>query len=87
MTTIRPNLTPNGGYSPQPQPQDQTKAAAARAFFDAALRQAGAPIPAAATSPATVVSAPQPAVRTAAVQPAETPQKILRPGSLIDIRV
>jgi hypothetical protein len=87
VTTIRPNLTPNGGYSPQSPPQDQAKAAAARAFFDAALRQAGAPAQAAAPAATTATFTLQTAARTAAVQPADAPQKILRPGSLLDIRV
>ncbi|MBX3483621.1 MAG: hypothetical protein KF737_08885 [Phenylobacterium sp.] len=82
---MRPDLLPPGGHGPQAQPQDPAKAAAARAFFDAALRQAGAPTQPAAPMAAT--STAQPALRTAAVQPAEAPQKILRPGSLIDIRV
>ena len=84
VTTIRPNLLPPGGHGPQAQPQDHAKTAAARAFFDAALRQAAAPVQAAAPA---VTAAPQPSARTASVQTDEAPQKVLRPGSLIDIRV
>ena len=84
MTTIRPNLAPPAGQGLPVQPQDQAKAAAARAFFDAALRQAAAPVQAAAPA---ITAAPQPSARTAFVQPDEAPSKVLRPGSLIDIRV
>ena len=88
MTTIRPNLSPPpGGHGPQAQPQDPAKAAAARAFFDAALRQAGGAAQAAAPMATTITPGPQPAGRAGGVQPAEAPQKILRPGSLLDIRV
>ena len=78
MTTIRPNILPQ---NPQagPVPQDAAKLAAAKAFFAAAMGQAQAPAEAA-----------QPAVPPANRAPAsgtEAPQKILRPGSLLDIRV
>ncbi len=60
------------------------KLAAQRAFFAAALGQAQAP---AAATPQ-----PQPQARPASVAripdpAAEPPQRILRPGSLLDIRV
>jgi hypothetical protein len=45
---------------------------------------------AAATPPPAAVQTPVPAVRTVQLQPsanAEAPTKILRPGSLLDIRV
>lgn len=85
MTTIRPNLLPPGGHGPQAQPQDAGKLSAQRAFFEAALRQAGGP--AATAAPAAAAPAAEPAFRAGAVSPQDAPQKVLRPGSLIDIRV
>ncbi len=87
MTTIRPNLYPQ--TQARPQPQDGGKLAAQRAFFDA-LGQAQRSGPATA-APATVAApaaaaAPSARVEATAVS-ADTGQKILRPGSLIDIRV
>jgi hypothetical protein len=65
-----------------PARDDAAKLAAQRAFFQAAMgiapAQAAAPAPAYA-APVRVERTPEPA--TAA------PQKILRPGSLLDIRV
>lgn len=89
MTTIRPNLYPQ--TQARPQSQDGGKLAAQRAFFDA-LNQARAPGQTAApASPAattvTQASTPAPVQRMAAAAPTEQPQKILRPGSLFDIRV
>lgn len=84
MTTIRPNVFPQqpplGG-----QRDDPARLAAQRAFFQAAMGQAQAPVQTAAPT-----AAPQPAQtvnRVADVSPSEAPQKILRPGSLLDIRV
>lgn len=84
LTTIRPT-------GPQPAPQARpasgdgsTKLAAQQAFFAALGKvQAPAAAPAQATAPAAPAVAQ--AIRPAA--PAEAPQRILRPGSLIDIRV
>jgi len=87
VTTIRPNLYPQ--TQPRPQEHDAGKAAAQRAFFDA-LSQARAPTQTAAptaTAAAPSASASAPVQRTAAAAPTEQPQKILRPGSLFDIRV
>lgn len=87
MTTIRPNLYPQ--TQARPQGQDSAKLAAQRAFFDA-LSQARAPAqaqaPAASVSPATAQPAPA-AVQRATATLTEAPQKILRPGSLLDIRI
>lgn len=86
MTTIRPNLYPQ--TQTRPQDQDSAKLAAQRAFFSAALSQAqGAAAPSTTQGAAPAVSsAPAQAPRTAAAPP-EQAQKILRPGSLLDIRV
>jgi hypothetical protein len=85
LTPIRP-AGPNPTPQAQPVQADTAKLAAQKAFF-AALRQAGAPsAPVAAAAPAAPAqAAPTAAARTSA--PAEAPQKILRPGSLFDIRV
>jgi hypothetical protein len=84
VTTIRPNHLPQ---TPQrPQSQDTTKLAAQRAFF-AALGQAQTTAGAAtATVSVSAPAPPAPATRASAGPP-DTPQKILRPGSLFDIRV
>lgn len=84
MTTIRPNLFPQ---TPQRSPnEDSAKLAAQRAFFNAALgetKAAAAPRASAAAPPA---GQPAPVNRIDAAL-SEAPQKILRPGSLLDIRI
>ena len=82
MTTIRPDLLPSSGH--RTQAQDHGKLAAQRQFFAALAEARGAAAPAAAAPPQAVA---QPVAQTVTAQPAEAPQKILRPGSLIDIRV
>lgn len=86
MNPVRPNIWAN--VPPPGQGAGPAKTAAQRAFFDQALGKAtGA---AEAQPQAAVVQAqaqPQPAQRMPTDQPAEQPTKILRPGSLLDIRV
>lgn len=86
MTTIRSNPLPLSGHGAQAQ--DSARLAAQRQFF-ATLRQAqGAAAPAApAVAGPTQSVAPAVVAQTASAPPAEAPQKLLRPGSLIDIRV
>jgi hypothetical protein len=85
VTTIRSNPFPQ--QTPQrPMGQDTSKLAAQRAFFEA-LGKAQAPVQAAPPTAQTTVAAPAPPQRTVAVEPGDQPQKILRPGSLFDIRV
>lgn len=79
LTTIRPNAFPQ--QAPLGGQRDDAKAAAARAFFAAAMGNAQAPV----ASVDTQASAP--VQRAPAAQPAETSQRILRPGSILDIRV
>lgn len=83
VTTIRSNPFPQPGYQP-PVRDDAGRAAAQRAFFAAVSGQtqpvAAAPAEVARPAPAQTVS-------RVAETPAEAPQKILRPGSLFDIRV
>lgn len=84
MTEVRPQFQPNA-YAPgaAAAARDDAKLAMARAFFAKALDQAGAPKPASAPEPATAMSVSA----QAAPAPAQSSQKLLRPGSLIDIRV
>jgi hypothetical protein len=86
VTTIRPNVypqqTPLGG-----QRDDAGKLAAQRAFFEAAMARASGT---AAPSPPVAPAEPAAPPRTAQVAPSahtEAPQRIARPGSLLDIRV
>jgi hypothetical protein len=66
-------------------PATQARAAAQKAFFDAALGRTPAAAP--AVVPART-QAPAPAAVRVQVQPnAEPPSRILRPGSLLDIKV
>jgi hypothetical protein len=85
VTTIRPNVFPQqpplGG-----QRDDAGKLAAQRAFFEAALSRTQGPSAAAAAETAAPVRA-APAATGAAAPGSDAPQKILRPGSLLDIRV
>jgi len=78
---IRPGFPP---ATPQAQRPDSARSAAQRAFFAAASGSA----PQAAQASAD--PAPQPTARPQKIPtslPADPPQKILRPGSLLDIRV
>lgn len=93
MNPVRPNVWANVP-PPGQQGPGAVKTAAQRAFFDAALGKAtGAPqqTPAPATpvrpAPVQAQAAPQPVQRMPAAQPTEQPTRILRPGSLLDIRV
>ena len=82
LTTIRPNVFPQ--QAPLGGQRDDAKAAAARAFFAAAMGQTQA----AAASPAPVETpASAPVQRMPEAAPTEAPQRILRPGSILDIRV
>ena len=93
VTAIRPPFPTPTPAAPQGV-QGQARNAAQKAFFEAALRRAApaqAPVQATRTAQTAEVQVratpvreiPQP-TRTASD---EAPQKILRPGSLLDIRV
>jgi len=82
VTTIRPNVFPQ--QAPLGGQRDDAKAAAARAFFAAAMGQAQATAAPAAPAEAQASAPPQ---RMPATTPAEAPQRVLRPGSILDIRV
>ena len=81
MADIRPtNWQPAAAPTVQPG-----RTAAQRAFFDAAMGRASAPAaPVAAAEP---VAAPIQRPLQASTLTEEPPKKILRPGSLVDIRV
>jgi hypothetical protein len=91
VTPIRPNAFPLP--SAQPSPADAARSAAQRAFFDAAMGRPAAPASAAAPSAAaaaavfTPATAPAQRVELRPAPNAEPPAKLLRPGSLLDIRV
>ena len=84
MTPIRPGMPPATHASASGA--DAARLAAQRAFFQQAMGR-----PAAAAAPAQAQArAPALPVRTVELRPsasADAPAKILRPGSLLDIRV
>ncbi len=91
MNPVRPNI-----WSNVPPPGrgvgavgGADKSAAQRAFFDQALGKAtGAPQAQPQATPVAVQPARgEPVQRMPTAQPAEAPTRILRPGSLLDIRV
>ena len=89
MTPIRPSAYP---VQPAANPAaDAARTQAQRAFFDQALGRANAPTRAPAAPAFTTAPAPAPApVQRAQILPdpaAAAPAKLLRPGSLLDIRV
>ena len=88
MTTIRPNLPPLQPSAAQ-RPADAGRLAAQKAFFAIAAGQAPAaaqPVKAAATATAAPAK-PATQVNRIASAPAEAPTRVLRPGSLLDIKV
>jgi hypothetical protein len=79
------DIRPTSWQPPAAPTTSPARTAAQKAFFDAALGRAGAPA-APVAAPPPVAPAPQRAVQTTSL-PEEAPKKILRPGSLLDIRV
>jgi hypothetical protein len=86
-----PPISSRAPQLPAPQGASGARDVARKAFFDAALTKAGAAVPASAAQPTARAQA-------RAVQPAVTrlkdettvpphPGRILRPGSIIDIKV
>jgi hypothetical protein len=84
VTPILPNPLP---VQPAANPAaDAARQAAQKAFFAAAMGRSGAP----AAPQAAAVFTPAAPIQRAEVRPdpaAEAPAKLLRPGSLLDIRV
>lgn len=92
MTPIRPNVFPVQPSAIPVAGAEAARQAAQKAFFDAAMGRAAAPAAAqAVAAPRTPMFAPTPApIQRAEIRPdpsAEAPAKLLRPGSLLDIRV
>lgn len=83
MNPVRPNPFAAAPQAQPARPIDPARAAAQRAFFEAALGKAAAPSAAPAQAHSQAAPAPP---RTPEVG-APKPEKILRPGSLLDIRV
>ncbi len=92
MSAIRPPF-PNALPAAPQGTQPQQRSAAQKAFFEAALGRAApaqAQVPTKAAAPAAEVQVRATPVREVPLQARTTdeqPQKILRPGSLLDIRV
>jgi hypothetical protein len=84
VAAIRPPIFPPTTPPAGPARADPARLAAQKAFFEAALGKTGVPAPHAA--PAASVPPPAAAQRTFDAS-AEKPQKILRPGSLLDIKI
>lgn len=91
MTSVRPPVWPTV-QPPASGGAGNARSAAQRAFFEQALGKATAPQASAPQAPAVrAETVPQPAAQpvrnTTFAQATEQPQKILRPGSLLDIKV
>jgi hypothetical protein len=87
VTAVRPPIfPPSRPAQPAPRRADAAKLAAQKAFFEAALGKTAAPpaAPVAASASAPAAGRTSPTAPTAAP---ETPAKLLRPGSLLDIRI
>ena len=95
VSTIRPPVWPQvpsqspGGARPVP---DAARAAAQKAFFEAALGRTSAPQATAPAAPAAQPQAAPPAIHVTRLNATpvgndEPPQRILRPGSLLNILV
>jgi len=84
---IRPSVPP--ALPVRPQAPNDVARAAQRAFFSQALGQvqgAAAAAAAPALAPAPLARTPA-AASTPAMDPASPPERALRPGSLVDIKV
>ena len=84
MTPIRPSNLPI--QPAQAQGPDSARAAAQKAFFDAAMGRATVPAPVSAPAQTTPTVFAQ-RVETRPDPTAEPPSRVLRPGSLLDIRI
>lgn len=85
MTPIRPYQIAPGAQPTRPTQADEAKLAAARAFFAAAVGKPAAAQGMQAATAQAAASAPQ--IQRTPDPAAPAPQKILRPGSLLDIRI
>ena len=87
MTTIRPNLPPPLPAGPAQRPAEAGRLAAQKAFFAIAAGQAPAAGQSVQASPSTALAGPSAQLKSVASAGAEPPARVLRPGSLLDIRV
>ena len=100
MNPIRPNVFPGqqAPTTPAGAGADAARAAAQKAFFDAAMGRANAPSAPPAPQAAPAAQAARPSFFAALTTPPqrpevrpdpadEAPTRVLRPGSLLDIRV
>ncbi|MDP1737249.1 MAG: hypothetical protein Q8L23_07395 [Caulobacter sp.] len=85
MNPVRPPVWPP--VPPHANGAGPAKTAAQRAFFEAALGKATGAPQAQATPVEVIQVRAEPVQRMPTAQPDEPPQKVLRPGSLLDIRV
>jgi hypothetical protein len=86
VSTIRPTGFPPVQQSPTPARSEAARLEAQRAFFQMATGQAQAAAPARPSLAAAAPANPPPVSRIPS-NDAEPPARILRPGSLLDIRV
>ncbi len=85
MTPLRPTNLPSPPQTGGANPGGGTdRSAAQKAFFDIALGKTTAPVATQPSAPPAIYAQP---VQRIPDPGAEPPQKILRPGSLLDIRV
>lgn len=82
VTPVRPPILPNPAPTGAATRPDAGRTAAQKAFFDLAMGKAAPPQ--AAAIPA---SAPTPAPQRTVAASGEAPARIMRPGSLLDIRI
>lgn len=90
MSTVRPAGWPSAPSNPASAPSTGPGAQTRAAFFQAALTDTAPARPVAAPSTVQMQTMAQPQQRAAPqpfVQPDTQPQKILRPGSLLNIVV
>jgi hypothetical protein len=81
---VRPPIVPPSVAGAAAAKSNPGRLEAQRAFFALA---AGSPAPAAPAAPSAPAETPRTSMQSASAEAAQTPQKILRPGSLIDIRI
>jgi hypothetical protein len=91
MSNVRPAGWPSVPSKPASTPSTGAAAQTRAAFFQTALGDAAPTRPAVAPSTVQMQTIPQPQQRTAPpkafVQPETQPQRVLRPGSLLNILV
>lgn len=90
MADIRPASSGLPQQAAPARPASEARTAAQRAFFQQALGQAAAPAATPVTAPAAPVRSQTTVAPTRVVETpvqGEAPQRYMRPGSLLDIKV